>query len=52
VAATAADRAERPDLSELPTLAAALRSGTPIGDEVFEYGLAAFIKGTENLLGL
>ena len=35
----------RPDLSELPTLAAALRSGSPVGDEVFEYGLSTFIAG-------
>jgi TetR/AcrR family tetracycline transcriptional repressor len=40
-----ADHGERPDLSELPTLAAALRSGSPIGDEVFEYGLSTFIAG-------
>jgi TetR/AcrR family tetracycline transcriptional repressor len=50
VAATLAERADRPDLSELPTLAAALRSGSPIGDEVFEYGLTTLIKGTESLL--
>lgn len=49
VAATA-ERAERPDLSELPTLAAALRAGSPIGDEVFEHGLATLIKGRESLL--
>jgi TetR/AcrR family tetracycline transcriptional repressor len=51
VSTTAADRRERPDLTGLPTLAAALRSGSPIGDEVFEYGLAALIKGTESVLG-
>jgi hypothetical protein len=45
-----AERGEHPDLSELPTLAAALRSGSPIGDEVFEYGLATLIKGTESVL--
>ena len=50
VATTPAERAERPDLSELPTLAAALRSGSPIGDEVFEYGLTTLINGTESLL--
>ncbi|MEU8232029.1 TetR/AcrR family transcriptional regulator C-terminal domain-containing protein [Actinoplanes sp. NPDC048967] len=50
VASTMAERGERPDLSELPTLAAALRSGSPIGDEVFEYGLATLIKGTESVL--
>jgi AcrR family transcriptional regulator len=50
VASTMAERGEHPDLSELPTLAAALRSGSPIGDEVFEYGLATLIKGTESLL--
>jgi TetR/AcrR family tetracycline transcriptional repressor len=43
-----AGRGERPDLSELPTLAAALRGGSPIGDEVFEYGLRILIKGTES----
>lgn len=47
VAATAAERGAGHDLSDLPTLAAALRSGSPIGDEVFEYGLATLIKGTE-----
>jgi AcrR family transcriptional regulator len=41
-----ADHTERPDLSELPTLAAALASGSPMGDEVFEYGLSTFINGT------
>lgn len=51
VSATAADRAERPDLTDLPTLAVALRSGSPIGDEAFEHGLATLIKGTESLLG-
>ena len=45
--AGAADSGERPDLSELPTLAAALRGGSPIGDEVFEYGLGILIRGTE-----
>ncbi len=50
-AAAATGRAERPDLSELPTLAEALRSGSPIGDEVFEHGLVTFIKGTEALVG-
>jgi len=50
VASTMAERGEHPDLSELPTLAAALRSGSPIGDEVFEYGLATLIKGTESVL--
>ena len=50
VASTMAERGEHPDLSELPTLAAALRSGSPIGDEVFEYGLATLIKGTEFVL--
>jgi TetR/AcrR family tetracycline transcriptional repressor len=47
---TVSDTGERPDLSELPTLAAALQSGNPIGDEVFEYGLTILIKGTEALL--
>jgi len=51
-AAAATERGERPDLTELPTLAAALRSGSPIGDEVFEYGLATLIRGTESLVGL
>ena len=51
VSATAADRGERPDLSALPTLAAALRAGSPLGDEVFEHGLSTFIKGTEAVLG-
>jgi TetR/AcrR family tetracycline transcriptional repressor len=51
VSATAADRSERPDLTDLPTLAAALRSGSPIGDEIFEYGLAILIKGTESVVG-
>jgi TetR/AcrR family tetracycline transcriptional repressor len=49
-AAAAADRNEPPDLAELPTLAAALGSGSPVGDEVFEHGLAVLIKGTEALL--
>ncbi len=47
----AAERGERPDLSELPTLAAAVRSGSPIGDEVFEYGLTILIRGTEAEIG-
>ena len=34
-----------PDLSRLPTIAAALRGGDPIGDEVFEYGLEVIIEG-------
>ncbi|GAA3339952.1 tetracycline resistance transcriptional repressor TetR(A) [Amorphoplanes nipponensis] len=38
------------DLGDLPTLAAALRAGSPIGDEVFEHGLAVLINGTEALL--
>ena len=37
---------ERPDLSELPTLAAALAAASPIGDDVFAYGLRVFIAGT------
>lgn len=48
VAAT--DRGERPDLSDLPTLAAALLSAGPPGDEGFEYGLATLIKGTESVV--
>jgi TetR/AcrR family tetracycline transcriptional repressor len=47
----ASERGEQPDLSELPTLAAAVRSGSPIGDEVFEYGLTILIKGTESVVG-
>lgn len=47
----ATERGENPDLSELPTLAAAVRSGSPIGDEVFEYGLTTLIRGTEAQLG-
>jgi TetR/AcrR family tetracycline transcriptional repressor len=50
VSATTADRGDPPDLTDLPTLAAALRSGSPLGDEVFEHGLATLIKGTESLL--
>lgn len=42
---------ERTDLSGLPTLVAALQAGSPIGDEVFEYGLTILIKGTESLVG-
>ena len=42
---------ERPDLSHLPTLAAGLRLGVPIGDEAFEYGLDVLIAGTESRLG-
>lgn len=41
---------ERPDLSGLPTLTAALRAGSPIGDDVFEYGLRVFVTGTESLI--
>ena len=41
---------ERQDLSGMPTLVAALRAGSPIGDEVFEYGLTIIIKGTESLM--
>ncbi|AGZ45679.1 TetR family transcriptional regulator [Actinoplanes friuliensis DSM 7358] len=44
-------RGERPDLSELPTLAAAVRAGSPMGDDMFEYGLAILITGTEVSLG-
>jgi TetR/AcrR family tetracycline transcriptional repressor len=51
VSATTADRGERPDLSALPTLAAALQAGSPLGDEVFEHGLTTFIQGTEAVLG-
>ncbi len=40
---------ERPDLSGMPTLVAALQAGSPIGDEVFEYGLTIIIRGTESL---
>jgi TetR/AcrR family tetracycline transcriptional repressor len=50
-AAPAAGQAELPHLSGLPTLAEALRSGSPIGDDVFEHGLMTFIKGTEALIG-
>ena len=42
---------ERPDLSHLPTLAAGLQHGSPIGDEAFEYGLDVLITGTESRLG-
>ena len=47
----AAGSGDHPELSELPTLAAAVRSGSPIGDEVFEYGLMILIKGTESVIG-
>ena len=47
----AAGSGDHPELSELPTLAAAVRSGSPIGDEVFEYGLTILIKGTESVVG-
>lgn len=50
VTAAVGDRRARPDLTGLPTLAAALRSGSPIGDEVFEHGLSILITGTEELL--
>jgi TetR/AcrR family tetracycline transcriptional repressor len=50
-AAAHVDPGERPDLSDMPTLAAALRAGSPSGDEVFEYGLTMLIRGTESLLG-
>ncbi|MFI5931453.1 TetR/AcrR family transcriptional regulator C-terminal domain-containing protein [Actinoplanes sp. NPDC051494] len=42
---------EAPDLSGLPTIAAALLGGNPIGDEGFEYGLDVLIEGTRALLG-
>jgi AcrR family transcriptional regulator len=45
-AVAGAQPAERPDLSELPTLAAALAAASPIGDDVFAYGLRVFIAGT------
>ena len=45
------DLAGPPDLSGLPTLAAGLRGGSPIGDEAFEYGLSVLIAGTESQLG-
>jgi TetR/AcrR family transcriptional regulator, tetracycline repressor protein len=45
-AVVGAQPAERPDLSELPTLAAALAAASPIGDDVFAYGLRVFIAGT------
>ena len=45
-AVVGAQPTERPDLSELPTLAAALAAASPIGDDVFAYGLRVFIAGT------
>ena len=41
---------DRPDLRELPTLAAAVRSGGTTGDEIFEYGLTTLIRGTESIV--
>lgn len=48
---TAVELPERPDLSHLPTLAAGLQGGSPIGDVAFEYGLDLLVRGTESRLG-
>jgi len=48
---TVVELPERPDLSHLPTLAAGLQHGSPVGDEAFEYGLDVLVTGTESQLG-
>jgi TetR/AcrR family tetracycline transcriptional repressor len=50
-AGAGADRPAGFAFEALPTLAAALQEGgAPLGDAVFEHGLAVFIRGTEALL--